>query len=520
MSRPKDRRASVPLLSPAEQRAWLEAIVESTDNAILGKRLDGTITMWSAGAERMYGYSWTEIVGKDVRTLVPEEGSTEVDAIFEQLRRGEAVEPHETMRVRKGGARIWVALTISPVRDAAGRVIGAWAIARDVTAQRQAAAQLRHAKEAAERASQAKDRFLAVLSHELRTPLTPVLAAVQVLASRDDVPEEVMDALRVIKRNVELEARLIDDLLDLTRISRGKLTLELETADAGALLRDALEICGASLRAKQLRVAVDCDEEQRFPVRVDAARLRQVFWNLLNNAAKFTPAGGEIAVSCRTEGDEVIVTVRDTGVGIASDRLAQIFDAFEQGLAEQGKRAEGLGLGLAICKALVTMHGGAIEAQSQGRDRGASFVVRLPIDRSGRRSSRPERPTPQLAVDARPLSILLVEDHEDSAMLMRTLLERSGHTVHVADTVRTGIALAVEVRPDLIVSDLGLPDGTGLELIRSVRAEGIDCPAIALSGYGMDEDLARTRAAGFSEHLVKPVGVKRLREAIARAVPG
>ena len=518
MSRPTDRRASVPLLGPAEQRAWLEAIVESTDNAIIGKRLDGTITMWSAGAERMYGYSWQEAVGKDIRMLVPDECLPELDGIFERLGRGEAIEPHETMRLRKDGGRIWIALTVSPVRDASGSVIGAWAIARDVTAQRQAQAQLRHAKEAAERASQAKDRFLAVLSHELRTPLTPVLAGAQVLASRDDVPDDVQHALRVIKRNVELESRLIDDLLDLTRISRGRLTLELETADAGALLRDAIEICAASLRAKQLRVNVDIDAATRFPVRVDAARLRQVFWNLLNNASKFTPGGGEISVSCRNEGETVVVEVRDTGVGIESHRLAQIFDAFEQGIAEQGNRAEGLGLGLAICKALVTMHGGAIEASSKGSNQGASFVVRLPIDRSGRPSARPERPTPQVPADERALSILLVEDHEDSAMLMKALLERSGHTVHLADTVRAGVDKAVEVRPDLIVSDLGLPDGSGLELIRAARAEGVDCPAIALSGYGMDEDLARTRAAGFSDHLVKPVGVKRLREAIAKAV--
>lgn len=514
MTRGGRRRTSVPLLGPEEQRAWLEAIAESVDNAIIGKRLDGTITMWSAGAAQMYGYSWEEAVGRPIDMLVPDEQRSELEGIFERLRSGHHVTPFETVRVRKDGALVHVSLTVSPVRDARGRPVGAWAIARDVTAQRHAREQMQQARVLAEQASLAKDRFLAVLSHELRTPLTPVVAAVQILSERTDLDAELDEGLRIIKRNVELEARLIDDLLDLTRVSRGKLTLDLESADAAALLRDALEICAPSLAEAELRLVVEVEPGEH-RVRADAARIRQVFWNLLHNAAKFTPAGGQVRVACARAGEQVVIEVEDQGVGIPPDRLAAIFGAFEQGWSGDGLRSGGLGLGLAICRALVSLHGGTIEASSEGVGHGARFVVRLP--------AVPDRPSqaPAQAIDRSPspeppLRILLVEDHEDTALLMKTLLERSGHRVAVADSVRAALPRAREIDPDVVVSDLGLADGTGIDVLRELRAGGIDAPAIALSGFGMEEDVRRSLEAGFVEHLVKPVGVKRVAEVIRR----
>ncbi len=510
---PGTKRSAVPLLRPDEQRAWLESLMQSVDNAIIGKSLDGTIRMWSVGAERLYGYGPGEALGRSVEMIVPEDRRSELEPIFARLRRGEAVEPFETVRLRKDGARRWVSVTISPVTDASGTVIGAWTIARDITSHRVIERELRRAKDAAELANQAKDRFLAVLSHELRTPLTPVLAAAQALSARDDVPDDVRRTLGIVKRNVELESRLIDDLLDLTRISRGKLTLEIEPSDAAALLRDAVEICDETLRAKRLGVRMEIGPGPHV-VRADAARLRQVLWNLLQNAAKFTPAQGEITVRCCRSGGDVVLEVEDQGAGIDPARLPTIFGAFEQGHTEDGGRSQGLGLGLAICQSLVQLHRGSIEARSEGRGKGAAFTVRLPSADGQRPAPKPERTTPQAEEPDKRLRILLVEDHEDTALLLKGLLERRGYDVTTAATVREGVDRATEIDPDLIVSDLGLPDGTGIDLLRGVRDAGVEARAIALSGYGMDEDVRRSTDAGFADHLVKPVGIKRLLEAV------
>jgi len=510
------KRTSAALLRPDEQRAWIDAILESVDDALIGKRLDGTIVMWSAGAEKLYGYVPGEALGQHIDLILPEERRSELIPIFQRLRAGQPVEPYETVRRAKDGTRRDVSLTVSPVKDAEGQPIGAWAFARNIASQRRNEEQLRAAKEAAEQANLAKDRFLAVLSHELRTPLTPVITAVQLLSDRDDVPEDIRQSLRIIRRNVELESRLIDDLLDLTRISRGKLTLELETADAAALLEDAVEICEPALKNKVIDLELDCEAGQA--VRGDAARLRQVFWNLLDNAAKFTPQGGTITARCAQDGDFVVIEVNDSGSGIEREQLSRIFDAFEQGVPSNVGRGKGLGLGLAICKALVAMHGGSVTAHSPGQGKGSTFRVRLPRGEGQPRAKRPTpegTPRPAAVKGAR---ILLVEDHEDTAVLMKGLLERSGHTVELAASVARGVERAQAWKPDLIVSDLGLPDGSGIDLLERVRAAGVDTPAIALSGYGMDDDLERTRGAGFVAHLVKPVGVKRLREAILEAL--
>jgi signal transduction histidine kinase len=383
---------------------------------------------------------------------------------------------------------------------------------------------LQNAKAEAEAANEAKDHFLAVLSHELRTPLMPVLVTVQLLEGDMSLSEEARDALATARRNVELEARLIDDLLDLTRVARGKLQLNLQDVDLNIVVRQAVEICSVDAADKGIKLILEAMAVGSRTMG-DPARLQQVFWNLIKNAVKFTPPGGEIHVRCHnelTEGREhAVVSVTDTGVGIEPGVLARVFDAFEQGSRSIARQFGGLGLGLAISKALVDLHSGSIHAHSQGRGHGATFSVRLPV------ADRPQRPAaPPLNRDplrlredpnAPHLHVLLVEDHLDSARVLVRLLRAIGYTVTHAKDVSSALQSAAEGF-DLLISDLGLPDGSGHDLMRQLCASG-PVHGIALSGYGMDVDVARSREAGFKEHLTKPVNIEQLQAAIERVAP-
>jgi PAS domain S-box-containing protein len=366
----------------------------------------------------------------------------------------------------------------------------------------------------AEAASKAKDHFLAALSHELRTPLTPVLLRVAALARSPGLPEPLRADLRMIQRNVELEAKLIDDLLDLTRVSRGKLSLHLEPVDVHALLEHTIAICSEGVEVRTLAIGFEPGAAERH-VRADAARLQQVFWNLLKNAVKFTPAGGRIRVVTRNPEEERIeISVIDPGIGIAPEDLPRLFNAFEQGNPAITRTFGGLGLGLAICKALVDQHGGTLTGLSPGRGRGATFTVSLatvPAPEAVRPSGAAAGPA-----EAPALRLLLIEDNEPTLQVMADLLELAGHQVKAAATVRAARELAASHTFDLVVSDLGLPDGSGFDLMRELR-ERYGLQGIAVSGFGMEEDLRRSREAGFREHLVKPVDIDKLKAAIARA---
>ncbi|HEY4592582.1 MAG TPA: ATP-binding protein [Thermoanaerobaculia bacterium] len=366
----------------------------------------------------------------------------------------------------------------------------------------------------AEAASKAKDHFLAALSHELRTPLTPVLLRVAALARSPDLPEPLRADLRMIQRNVELEAKLIDDLLDLTRVSRGKLSLHLETVDVHGLLEHTIAICSEGVEVRTLAIGFEPGAAERH-VRADAARLQQVFWNLLKNAVKFTPTGGRIRVVTRNPGEgRIEISVIDPGIGIAPEDLPRLFNAFEQGDPTITRTFGGLGLGLAICKALVDQHGGTLTGLSPGRGRGATFTVSLdtvPAPEAARPAGAAAGPA-----EAPALRLLLVEDNEPTLQVMADLLELAGHDVKPAANVRAARELAAGHTFDLVVSDLGLPDGSGFDLMRELR-ERYGLQGIAVSGFGMEEDLRRSREAGFREHLVKPVDIDKLKAAIARA---
>src|SRR5512135_96143 len=372
------------------------------------------------------------------------------------------------------------------------------------------------ARREAERANQAKDQFLAVLSHELRTPLTPVLASVSAMLDEvTPVPEEHRATLQMIRRGVELEARLIDDLLDVTRIARGQLALNREVVEVHTLIRQTAEICRSGVHGGKIRLDLDL-RAPRSHVEADPARLHQVLWNLIKNAVKFTPAGGRVAVRTRNAADppRLVVEVADTGIGIEAEALPRIFNAFEQGESSTVRRFGGLGLGLAISRSVVEALGGTIEARSRGKDQGATFLVALdcipapPV-------REPSAPAP--APEPRPaLKILLVEDDPPTRRVMARLLQQRQYRVLAAADLKDALEIGQREEFDILVSDIGLPDGSGLDLIRALAARR-PVRAIALSGFGMDDDARRCREAGFLAHLTKPVDFAKL-EAVIRSI--
>ena len=378
-------------------------------------------------------------------------------------------------------------------------------------------------KDRAEIASRAKDNFLAALSHELRTPLTPVLMAAAALRDDETLPAEARADLAMIERNIALEARLIDDLLDLTRITKGKLQLREEACDVHSIIGLAIEIVRDEALSKPVAIDVDL-AAKRSGLRGDPARLQQVFWNLLRNAIKFTPTGGRVAIRTRDETNERLrIEVTDTGIGLAPDALEAIFRPFEQAGRTGDHRFGGLGLGLAIARAIVDLHGGIIRAESAGAGRGATFIVELPnvadqetgVTIPLTRPARHDGATADGAAEALPpLRLLLVEDHEPTLAVLKRLLTRSGHQVVTAGSVATAVAAAEAGQFDFVISDLGLPDGTGLEVITKLHRIQPRLRGIALSGYGMEDDLHRSEEAGFERHLVKPVDFNQLRRAL------
>ena len=356
------------------------------------------------------------------------------------------------------------------------------------------------------RASKAKDNFLAVLSHELRTPLTPALAAATYLAEDRTLAPAFREELVSIQRSVQLEARLIDDLLDLTRITRGKIHLRRENVDAHTLLRRTLRIVDSDVRQKDLHLIVRC-EARRYHVSADPVRLQQVFWNLLSNAIKFTDRNGRIDVNSTNRDGALLIRISDTGIGIDQAKQARIFDAFEQGEKTTGRQFGGLGLGLAISKSLVELHGGDISVQSDGSGKGATFAIALPCLELLAIDS-----TDQLRPQARPssdLRVLLVEDHVDTLRVLSSILTKDGFSVRTAASVADARRLLDCESFDVLVTDIGLPDGSGYQLMRAAR-ESQRLRGIAISGFGMEEDVQRSMEAGFEYHLIKPVDAQQL----------
>jgi PAS domain S-box-containing protein len=422
----------------------------------------------------------------------------------------------EVLIERPDGSRVTVIVNILPLKNDRKEVTGAINCFYDITERKQSELALDMAREQAETANRSKDRFLAVLSHELRTPLTPVMMSVAAMDMNPDLTPTVRGDIAMIRRNVELEIKLIDDLLDLSRVTTGKLRVHLEAVEVNSAVRHVCETCRPYILEKAIHLHCDLPDETAF-VHADPARLQQVLWNLLRNAAKFTPDHGDIYVSAvEVAGERVRIEVRDTGIGIASDVLPRIFNAFEQGDPSITRQFGGMGLGLAISKALIEIHHGTIRADSKGLDRGSIFAVELPaLAYQNIHKAQPEQASTK--GNGEKLHILVVEDHPDTAEILARLLRMSGYIVRTAHTVATALQLAAVERFDVIVSDIGLPDATGYDLMKEIKLR-YSIKGIAMSGYGMDEDLRKSHEAGFSDHIVKPANIAQLERSIRRIV--
>jgi PAS domain S-box-containing protein len=484
-----------------EVQSRLAAIVESSDDAIVGKTLDGIVTSWNRGAERIFGYTAEEMIGQPISCLLPDDRRDDLATILGAIRRGERVDHFETERLTKDGRRIHVSVTVSPIRDADGRVIGASKVARDVTERRSE--------------DEAKDQFLAMLGHELRNPLAAIQSAI-IAAHLDDSRRE--RALDIARRQATQLRRLVDDLLDVTRVTRGKIALRKERLFLATVVARALDVTRTQLEDRGHTVAVSLPPE--ITVDADADRLEQVLVNLLVNAAKYTPPAGRIEIVAETLDDEIVLGVRDNGIGISAEMLPHVFDLFAQADASLDRAQGGLGVGLALARRLVELHGGTIEARSDGCGHGAEFRVHLPAPRGREPEQRTDADAASAAEPRNPVRVrvLLVEDNVDAADALAMLLELLGHSVDVAHDGLAALDVMQRTRPDVILVDIGLPGIDGFELARRIRATqgGSTTLLVALTGYGRDEDRERTREAGFDYHLTKPVEIDALEGLVAR----
>jgi len=661
--------------------AWLAAIVDSSDDAIVSKNLDGRILSWNAGATRIFGYRPDEVIGKPVTIIIPPELYGEEQEILRKLRRGESIDHFDTTRIAKDGRKVHVSLTVSPVRDSQGTIIGASKVARDISERKRAEASLlqseqrlaaeaeglaalnmrsarlwqsrslregvaemlataiellgadaccvqlrnasgeflpvvqqglgdcnaavpdptgphevvisdaeldgphetlrrwacaagyralvsvpmieadgtilgaistlsrsphppadqqlrrltlylrqatdfvrreqleqglRHSEEALREADQRKDEFLALLAHELRNPLAPIRYALAAGKKPGRSPDQRQRTEEIIERQVEHMSRLLDDLLDISRITHGSLALKKTHTELTSMIGAAIETARPTLDAKKHVLSLDLPKE---PVRLDAdaVRLAQAFSNLLINAAKYTDAGGRIELQAVREGDEAVISIRDNGIGIAADMMPRLFKLFSQAHAPHARAEGGLGVGLALVRGLVTLHGGTVAAKSEGPGRGTEFVVRLPIGIPIEEPAGAESAAGAASVGSG-MRILVVDDNRDAADTCAMVLELSGHRVQTAYTAGAALARGATFSPDALVLDIGLPDLDGYQLAQQVRASawGRNAILIAVTGWGQEEDRLRALTSGFDHHLTKPIAAEEL-EALLQA---
>jgi len=484
----------------------LASIVESSDDAIVSKDLNGVVTSWNQGAERLFGYTAEEMIGQPILRLLPEERVAEEAEILSRIRQAEKVDHFETVRRRKDGTLIDVSVTVSPVRNIHGVVVGASKIARDITLRRQTEA----LKNESDRR---KTEFLAMLGHELRNPLAAIRSSVSVIRRTGDAATTTA-AEDVLDRQVAHLGRLVDDLLDADRVSRGRLTLRQTPTPLATVLVDAVNAVRARMDAcgQTLTVAIPQDP---MVVQADATRLAQVFGNLLDNASKFTGADGHIVLEAVREHDVAAVRVRDTGVGLSPEQATEIFDLFTQVDTSLERTINGLGIGLTLVKALVEKHGGSVGVTSAGPGRGTEFVVRLPLSAD---APAPMTETPSsIAPVSEPLHILIVDDNKDAAEMLSMVLTLSGHVVEVVHDGEAAVAAAAARPVDVILLDIGLPKLNGYEAARQIRAQPRDhkLVIVALTGWGQDADRRRSAEAGFDAHWVKPVDEQQLERFLA-----
>ncbi|HKQ77231.1 MAG TPA: PAS domain S-box protein [Blastocatellia bacterium] len=561
--------------------AQMAAIVESSDEAIISKDLNGIILSWNEGAEKLFGYTTAEVIGKPVTILIPPDRAYEEPLILERLRRGEQVDHYETVRRRKDGSDVDISLTISPIRDKSGKVVAASKIARNITDRKRIENEreeilLREsaARAEAEAANRSKDEFLAVVSHELRSPLNAILGYNRMLRENPSDAARLKQSCDIIERNAKTQLQLIEDLLDTARIVSGKLRLELRPLDINPVVADALNVVRPAAEDKgvQLQIAIaDCglpiadsqlsdgQKQTTAPVESenrdrtahgenqsairnpqsaivlgDVARLQQIIWNLLSNAIKFTPAGGCVELRAERSEEHIRIVVSDTGKGIQPEFLPYIFDRFRQDDSSGSQRYGGLGLGLALVKHLVELHGGRVEAASEGAECGSTFTVTLPLatqielvsaeppalamaaGANGAAQTEGAIPLPT-GITIAGVRVLVVDDQEEARASLTGFLNRYGAVVTTASSGAEALAILSDppdgARPDLLICDLAMPEEDGYAALRRVRAleeaQGVaasqQIPAIALTSLTRNEDRLRAVKSGFKMHVAKPV---------------
>jgi PAS domain S-box-containing protein len=613
------------------ERERLAAIVDTSQDAIISKTIDGVITSWNASAERLFGYTAAEAVGQNIKLIIPPDRHAEETEILQRLRRGEVIDHYETVRLRKDGTLVETALTISPLRDETGTVIGASKIARDIgdrkladlilrqsesrfrslieasgaivytsdaearwvapqpaweaytgqnfeqyrdygwadaihpedrarirelvkqslakgtvfeadgrlwhartrtwryvearaVAIRDAEGRVRewvgtcldvHARKEAEEALRASDRrkdeFLAVLAHELRNPLAPLSNALEILQAENLDAKTIREMSDVARRQVQHLVRLVDDLMEVSRFTRGAIELKREPLLLASAVQGAIEISQPLIdeMGHILEIALPSD-----PLLVlgDRTRLTQVIANLLNNAAKYTPPRGRIRVSVRAQGAAAQIIVADNGIGIPPAMLTKVFQMFTQIDRSQERTQGGLGIGLSLVRRLVELHGGTVDARSEGRGRGSEFVVRLPL--AADVHPAPEVPRPTLTAMPQRRRILVADDNRDAVRILTMLLRTLGQEVHTAFDGDEALERAGTLHPDIILLDIGMPRLSGYEVARRIRGEGWgkDVMLVALTGWGQDQDRRRSAESGFDRHLIKPISAQALSE--------
>ena len=488
-------------------RAWLAAIVESSDDAIASKTLDGIVTSWNPAATRLFGYEPDEIVGRPITTIIPPELHAEEVEILARLRRGERIDHYETVRLAKDGRRIDISLTISPIRGEDDTIIGASKVARDITERKRDEGLLREA-------DRRKDEFLATLAHELRNPLAPICAAAELLKHAKSLAPELRAATAILERQARQMTHLVDDLLDVSRITSGRIRLHPEPVELKELLKTIIDTYRHSAETARHQVALVASAESVY-VSGDRIRLTQVISNIFHNAVKYTPPGGKIEIALRTADQHAVVSVRDNGMGIPPEMLDHIFEPFAQLDRSYERPDAGLGIGLTLAKRLVDLHGGRIEACSGGRGKGTEFVIHLPaIAATPAKRELPRRMDPELSVSCR---VLIADDNHDAAVSLSMLLQSMGHDTRVVHDGIEALETAELFRPDVVLLDIGMPRLDGYETARRLASQpwAAATQIVAVTGWGQETDRQRAKDAGFHRHLVKPVDLDVLREVMS-----
>lgn len=488
----------------------LASIVEFSEDAIIRTSLDGTIQSWNHAAQRLFGYTAGESVGQNTSLIVPADRSEEEQQIVTRLMSGEHVNHFDTVRLRKDGSAIDVAVSISPIRDEQQQIIGISKIARDIAEEKEAEQRIYGLMTELKDADRRKDEFLATLAHELRNPLAPIRNSLEIMKRANGSSQIIEQARSTMERQMGQMVRLVDDLLDISRITRNKVELRRQRVELASVIHHAVEMCRPLIEAGNHEIVLNIPDQPVY-LHADSVRLAQVFSNLLNNACKFSNAKGRIELTVTPRNTDVLVSVKDNGIGIPPEMLPRVFEMFTQLNSSLERTHGGLGIGLTLVERLVEMHGGSVVARSEGAGKGCEFEVCLPL-----LLDEPQ-PASQANVSdwghkPQARKILVVDDNRDSAASLAMLLKLIGNETITAYDGEQAVEQAELNRPDVILLDLGLPKRNGYDACRLIRQQawGRDILLIALTGWGQEEDRRKSKEAGFDGHLVKPVSIEAL----------